>query len=215
MVKRALNRSIGAGGFLPDLSRIMGQYNSFIIRGLGALLALLILTAGSSLPEGEPYAALARQSTTDLTCVPYARLASGIELMGDAWSWWDRAKSRYRRGHQPIAGAILVLKRSERLYRGHLAVISHVVGPRQVLVNHANWVPGRIITNQPVIDVSPKNDWSMLRFYNLSFGVYGAVYPARGFIYGGTQAVKQTSVMPESPAFPAGDLEFLSWAASQ
>ena len=34
---------------------------------------------------------------TPLTCVPYARAVSGIELSGDAWEWWDEADGVYPR----------------------------------------------------------------------------------------------------------------------
>jgi hypothetical protein len=36
-----------------------------------------------------------------LQCVPYARQASGIQLFGDARTWWDQAAGRYSRGHAP------------------------------------------------------------------------------------------------------------------
>ncbi|MGC8159731.1 hypothetical protein ACP3WZ_24715, partial [Salmonella enterica] len=31
-------------------------------------------------------------------CVPFARAASGIQIYGDAWTWWGQAAGRYRRG---------------------------------------------------------------------------------------------------------------------
>jgi len=209
MVKSAPRTWVTGSRFSPDLFKIKRHIKSFGLSALTAVVSILVLTGATSVPDGGPFAALARQSSTDLTCVPYARLLSGIELSGDAWSWWDRSEGRYQRGHQPTAGAILVLGRSDRLYHGHLAVVSQVIGPRQILVDHANWVPGLIITNQPVVDVSPQNDWSMPRFYNLSAGVYGAVYPAHGFIYAKGQPDQQAAV--QAPA----NLELLSWVAAQ
>ena len=29
-----------------------------------------------------------------LQCVPYARQVSGIQIYGDAWTWWDQAEGR-------------------------------------------------------------------------------------------------------------------------
>lgn len=116
-------------------------------------------------------------------CVPYARLVSGIDLYGDAFTWWDGANGRYQRGTLPAPGAVLVLAQSDRLRSGHLAVVSQVINSREILVSHANWIPGQVIQNQAVFDASPHNDWTMLRFYNIEHQVYGGIYPANGFIY--------------------------------
>jgi surface antigen len=126
---------------------------------------------------------IASQSTLAASCVLYARATSGIALQGDAYTWWDAAAGRYLRGQVPEAGAILVLARTERLQRGHLAVVRQVLDERDILVDHSNWVPGRIITGMQVRDVSPANDWTALRFLNPGPGVFGSVYPADGFIY--------------------------------
>src|SRR3546814_5614904 len=29
-------------------------------------------------------------------CVPFARAASGIQIYGDAWTWWGQAEDRYQ-----------------------------------------------------------------------------------------------------------------------
>jgi len=42
-----------------------------------------------------------------LQCVPYAREVSGIQIYGDAWTWWSQAEGRYARGHAPRAGAVV------------------------------------------------------------------------------------------------------------
>src|SRR3990172_347826 len=74
--------------------------------------------------------AFARPSTRIVTparplqCVPYARQASGIDIRGDAWTWWRSAKGIYRQGQRPAVGAVLVLKRTARLRGGHLAVVT-------------------------------------------------------------------------------------------
>lgn len=123
-----------------------------------------------------------------MQCVPYAREVSGIQIYGDAWTWWNQAGGRYARGKAPQAGAVLALKRTNSLQLGHVAVVARVMDSRKILVDHANWgddedTRGKIHTRQPVIDVSPKNDWSAVRFMNIQ-GTYGRVYPAHGFIYG-------------------------------
>jgi surface antigen len=123
-------------------------------------------------------------------CVPYARDFSGIQIYGDAWTWWSQANGRYDRGHTPQRGAVLTLKKTKRLTAGHVAVVASIIDSRHILVDHANWgnnssTRGKIHVRQPAIDVSPKNDWSQIRFLN-TLGSFGAVYPAYGFIYADT-----------------------------
>jgi hypothetical protein len=138
--------------------------------------------AALPVPEAASYREI---PAAGLSCVPYARERTGAQLRGDAYSWWDSAAGLYPRSALPLTGAILVLQQTSRLRSGHVAVVAQVLGPRQILVDHANWVPDEIITNMPVVDVSPNNDWSQLRFWNAPAGSFGAVYPADGFIYTG------------------------------
>jgi CHAP domain len=125
-----------------------------------------------------------------LQCVPYARALSGLEIRGDAWTWWPAAEGHYLRGLTPQVGSVLVLKKTERLSRGHLAVVTRVLGPREVLAEHANWLNrGMIHRNVPVVDVSPANDWSEVRLWYVPGNHLGAhVYPAYGFIHPATMA---------------------------
>ena len=127
------------------------------------------------------------------SCVPYARMRSGIALRGDAWTWWDAAAGRYERGHAPRSGSVLVLSRTSRLPQGHLAVVSRVVSAREVRVDHANWgsgtAKGREARNQPVMDVSPANDWSLVRVWLSRINDWGASnYASLGFIHPTTLA---------------------------
>jgi len=46
-------------------------------------------------------------------CVPFARQMSGIQLFGDAWTWWSQAFGRYAEGFLPRRGAVLVFKPTE------------------------------------------------------------------------------------------------------
>ncbi len=127
-----------------------------------------------------------------LQCVPYARKISGIRIYGDAWTWWNAAKGRFARGHRPQPGAVLVLKKSRRLKRGHLAVVRHVVDSRTIIVDQANWLNrGRIHLNSAVRDVSANNDWSAVRVWYTPGARYGSrTYSANGFIYSKTPPPK-------------------------
>lgn len=119
-----------------------------------------------------------------LQCVPYARAVSGIGIRGDAWTWWHEAEGRYRRSNRPAVGSVLVLKRTERLRYGHLAVVTAILSNREILVRHANWLNrGEVHENTPVVDISRDNDWSLLRFWYTPGATYGRrLYPANGFI---------------------------------
>jgi surface antigen len=120
---------------------------------------------------------------TAMTCVPYARSVSGLPMSGDAWVWWDEAHDRYPETKAPAPGGVLVFRRTARLPSGHLAVVSAIVSERQVLVTQANWLPYRITSNQPVLDVSPGNDWTAVRvWWPPAHGWGMTVYPTYGFI---------------------------------
>lgn len=123
-------------------------------------------------------------------CVPFARAASGIQIFGDAWTWWNKAAGVYQRGETPRAGAVIVFARTARLPLGHVAVISRVVEARVVMVTHANWSRqngerGHAEQDVTLTDVSPYNDWSAVKvWYRDMEGLGSTVYPTYGFIYG-------------------------------
>ncbi len=98
-------------------------------------------------------------------CAPYARAKTGVDLYGAAASWWRGASGKYRRTQTPAKGEILVFRSTGRLPSGHVSVVRSTVSSRKILVEHANWEPGRVDRSVPVIDVSRKNDWSLVRVY--------------------------------------------------
>lgn len=153
------------------------------------LAGLLALTACGS-HEAAPRAGGYLGDSVPLDCVPFARALSGIRLTGDAADWWSEADGRYARAGVPSVGGVLVFRRSGRLPNGHVAVVSQVLGRREVLVTQANWVHHRITEDQPVIDVSAANDWSLVRVWwppSSQMGV--GEYATYGFI----RAVRPTS----------------------
>lgn len=122
-----------------------------------------------------------------LSCAPFARALTGLQLTGDAAAWWDEADGRYPRVHVPRVGGALVFARSGRLPSGHVSVVSRLDGPRQIAVIQANWVPGQLARDELVVDVSAAGDWSLVRvWYTPShqlgthlYATYGFVLPAR------------------------------------
>lgn len=118
-----------------------------------------------------------------LQCGPFANQLSGIALYGDAADWWPQAAGRYRRGHRPEVGAVLVMGRQGSLPHGHVAVVSRLLDARRIEVMQANWEPGVVDRDQLVVDVSPHNDWSRVRVWWPPTGTLGATtYRANGFV---------------------------------
>lgn len=123
--------------------------------------------------------------TAPLQCVPFARSASGIEIYGDAVTWWEQAAGRYPRSNLPAPGSVLVLEGYNDASRGHVAVVTNIVSQRVIRVDQANWLNGgEISLNVPVLDVSPNNDWSEVRVWHIPGGHWGGrIYRAEGFIH--------------------------------
>ena len=140
-----------------------------------------------------------------LQCVPFARENSGIELIGDARTWWGKAAGTYERGTRPEVGSVLTFRPTRRMPLGHVAVVTKIVDGRTVEIDHANWTSAGLITRAvSVVDVSERNDWGAVRVELGQSGDYGAIYPAHGFIYDRPDRgvmVANTSFTP-MPALP-------------
>lgn len=148
--------------------------------------------ASQIVPTSVNMRALERLARIDgIQCVPYARAASGIQIFGDAWTWWAQAKGRYGRGEAPRVGAVMAFRPFGHMVLGHVAAISRIVDARTVLLRHANWSPidgrhGQIERDVPAVDVSPANDWSQVRvWFDPAQGLGSTSWPVRGFIYPG------------------------------
>lgn len=129
--------------------------------------------------------AISPASAGVLQCAPFARQVSGIDLHGNANTWWGQAEGRYDRGHEPRVGAVLAFAASRSMPVGHVAMVSKVVSGREVLLTHANWsYRGGVERNVRAIDVSPNNDWTDVRVWYGPIGNLGLrSNAAKGFIY--------------------------------
>ena len=140
------------------------------------------------------------QAENYLQCVPFARMISGIQIFGDAWTWWQQAAGKYAQGFSPKAGAVLVFKPNGVMTKGHVAVVSHVLTDRVIQVSHANWslidgTRGQIERDVTVVDVSQAGDWSLVKVWFNPVGDLGkTTYPTYGFIYQSTESAAQTAV---------------------
>ncbi len=123
-----------------------------------------------------------------LSCVPFARAHSGVDIHGDAYTWWDKAEGRYRRSAAPSDGAVMVLAGYAGPSHAHVAVVRRIVSSREIRVDHANWLNnGAIFLDDPVADISPNNDWSEVLVWNVQTHAWGVhTYNVQGFIGPGT-----------------------------
>ncbi|MEM6476880.1 MAG: CHAP domain-containing protein [Pseudomonadota bacterium] len=148
------------------------------------------------------------QSSDYLQCVPYARQLSGVQIYGNANTWWGQAKGRYARGSTPRKGAVMVFKPHRNMRLGHVAYVSEVVDSRTVRLSHSNWSEingrrGQIERNVPAIDVSPNNDWSEVRVWYHSIQAPGGTHwPLNGFIYNAKAGA--VAAEPAKPVIASG-----------
>jgi surface antigen len=150
---------------------------------------------------------------TGISCVPYARQVSGIMVTGNAWQWWHNAAGQYARGNRPEIGSVLNFRSNPRMPLGHVAVVSRIVNPREIVIDQANWgssgLRGRVSRNVAVVDVSEANNWSAVRVELGRGGEFGSVYPTYGFIYNRadsgwvTASVSTPAPQPELNPAPA------------
>ena len=150
------------------MNRVLSQLGA-------ALLALMLFVPAAS------------QARSILQCVPFARQMSGIDIRGNARTWWYQAEGRYERGQTPREGAVLAMPGHGKMRNGHVATVSRIVNDREILLTHANWsTRGGIERNVRAIDVSEQGDWSRVRIWYARNGDLGtSSYPAYGFIYPG------------------------------
>ncbi|MBI3446671.1 MAG: CHAP domain-containing protein [Magnetospirillum sp.] len=151
------------------------------------------------------FLALPYEANATLQCVTYAREVTGLNLKGDAWKWWEAAQGVYDRGNTPKVGSVLVFKRQGSMSHGHVAVVRGSSGSRVLLVDHANWAPhrtagrGQVTQSVPVMDVSPKNDWSQVRVWYQPSREFGSrVYKTQGFVYRPGNTVIPASLRSEA-----------------
>ncbi len=158
---------------------------------LGAAVALSGTTALANSAAADVDVRGAAELPPYLQCVPYARDVSGIQIYGDAHTWWGQAKGRYKRGDTPKVGAVMAFKPHRNMRLGHVAAVSRVIDSRTIELRHSNWSPingrrGQIEDNVKAIDVSPNNDWSEVRVWYHPIQALGKTpWPVHGFIYNG------------------------------
>jgi surface antigen len=149
-------------------------------------------------------------------CVPYARELSGIQIYGDAHTWWDQAEGRYARGSRPRVGAVLSFIPHGGMLLGHVATVTGIIDERTIRVTHANWSPingerGQVEHDVEVLDVSEAGDWSAVRvWFAPSEGLGSTAWPTNGFIYPVAAASRSVATSTTvSILKPTGRLNYL------
>lgn len=186
-------------------------------RFLGAFAASLLMFAG--------LAATPAAARGYLQCVPFARAESGIEIHGNAKTWWSQAAGAYDRGQEPRQGAVMAFAGTSSMPYGHVAVVEKIVSDREILISHANWSPiggrrGQIERNVRVVDVSDKGDWSLVRVWYAPIGDLGLrANPVQGFIYSDGEPAKAPSfkapVWAQNDWKPGNGLEVVAASLGQ
>lgn len=165
---------------------------------------LVAATAFLTLP-----ATTAAAETPYWQCVTFARMFSGIQIFGNAWTWWQSAVGRYDRGQSPKTGAVLVFRPQGRMRLGHVAVVSRVLTDRVIQITHANWSPingsrGQVERDVTVVDMSANNDWSSVRvWYNPLQDLGTSVYTTYGFIYDRPAGGARSTTIAQGQSAPA------------
>ena len=163
--------------------------------------ALLAPPAFERAPDAlyEPTARISNRRA-HLQCVPFARQEAGVDIHGDANTWWRQAKNLYETADRPQEGGVVVLLGYGGAARGHVAVVREIVSERLIVVDHANWLnTGEITRNVPVRDVSPGGDWSQVQVWNVPGRHWGGrTYNVQGFILNRT-VPSETAGSNDSP----------------
>ena len=136
-------------------------------------------------------------------CVTFARMFSGIEIFGDAHTWWTQAQSRFQTSHRPKMGSVLAFQSSGRMSRGHVAVVSEILTDRVIRITHANWggSRGKVEENVTVVDVSEGGDWTAVKvWYNPINDLGTTVYPTYGFIHKSPLQPSEGVLLASAPA---------------
>jgi len=173
-----------------------------------AVAFVTVVVAGSASAADQSVATAFAPAKTDFhifgktsgwQCAQFARMFSGIQLFGDARTWWTEALGKYARGFTPESGSVLVFKPYGAMTRGHVAVVSEVLTERIIQVTHANWSPiagrrGKVEKDVTVVDVSADGDWSQVKvFYDPAGDLGATVYPTYGFVYKAARAAVEAA----------------------
>lgn len=143
-----------------------------------------------------------------LQCVPFARERSGVAIRGNANTWWKQAAGDFIRVKAPTIGSVMVMQTR----RGHVGVVTKIIDSRHIVIDHSNWLSnGQIYLDQPVMDVSARNDWSKVVVWHPNLAQFGKrALGVSGFIVDAPARGNSTvyASLADVPASLAGDIQY-------
>ncbi len=190
---------------------------------LGRVTDALNVSVRQINPTGRPPASLIASNDINprtvlisrrLQCVPFARERSGVAIRGNANTWWNQAAGDFVRVKAPAVGAVIVMNTR----RGHVGVVTKVVDSRHIVIDHSNWLSnGQIYLDQPVMDVSARNDWSKVVVWHPNLNQFGKrALGVSGFIVDAPARGNSTvyASLADVPASLAGDIQYAQAVAT-
>ena len=110
-----------AAELLPSLAQRTAATlpaNATIGAGIGSLALMVLLEALYPLVFLDAIRIKVRDEGTvrnamftgSISCVPYARMVSGIQVTGNGYQWWGNAAGLYERGQRPEPGSVLAIE---------------------------------------------------------------------------------------------------------
>ncbi len=146
-------------------------------------------------------------------CVPYARSRSGIQLSGNAYTWWAQAKSK---GSIPHPGSVLSMPQQGsgaiKDY-GHVAYVVKIVNQSEIIVDHANW-DGNETRHLGVRVRDVSGNWKSVNIESAPGAGFGATaYTVNGFVYpiGMTQSTPNCNVSSSKCSIRSPSNSSIGW----
>ncbi len=193
LAKLTLCLMLAASPFAPEAAASRGDARSDVRSSASPSRAPAAQAQRQGVRQAGARSSAARQTragnTGGMTCVPYARSVTGMDISGNGRDWWHNAAGRYARGQRPQVGSVLAWPGSGSMSSGHVAVVSRVLNARLIEIDHANWGGpgirrGTVMRNVKVMDVSDDNSWTRVRVQvGWTAENFGREYPTYGFIH--------------------------------
>jgi len=189
LAKLTMCLMLAASPFAPEAAASRGDARSDVRSSASQSRASSSQAQRQGLRQAGPRQNRAGSFSGGLTCVPYARSVTGMDISGNGRDWWHNAAGRYARGQRPQMGSVLAWPGSGGMGSGHVAVVSRVLNARLIEIDHANWGGpgirrGTVMRNVKVMDVSDDNSWTRVRVQvGWTSENFGREYPTYGFIH--------------------------------
>ena len=207
MAKLTMCLMLAASPFTPEAAASRGDTRSDVRSSAASSRGSASIAERRILPRVTRNGNFSGNFGGGISCVPYARSVTGMDISGNGRDWWHNAAGRYARGQRPQVGSVLAWPGSGNMSSGHVAVVSRVLHGRMIEIDHANWggpgiQRGTVMRNVQVMDVSDDNSWTRVRVQTgWTAANFGREYPTYGFIHNrpnnmGTASIADDMIRP-------------------